>query len=167
MWLLLFVIGGKNEQIFRITISFCPLSTIIFFCLFFLSIFRSFARSFVLSFFLFYPFLYFLLSFIHVRAYDLANEYPPPNALQVIRSWSSLPHPKVASHTQSILTLPPRPTKVIRSVSDHPLPRYQFSLEKWQILPLKFNMTEWILRKMGASRQYSQQLIQNHTNCKI
>jgi len=56
----------------------------------------------------------------------------PPNALQVIRSWSSLPPPKkVASHTQSILTLPPQLTKVIRSVSD-PLPRYEFSVKKHQ-----------------------------------
>jgi len=43
-----------------------------------------------------------------------------------------LPSPqKVASHTQSILTLPPQLTKVIRSVSD-PLQRYDFSVKKYQ-----------------------------------
>jgi len=35
----------------------------------------------------------------------------PPNALQVIRSLSSLPPQKVACHTQSILTLPPNRLK--------------------------------------------------------
>jgi len=47
--------------------------------------------------------------YIRVRAYDLAYDYPPPPTLS--KSYAvGLPYPqKVASHTQSIFTLPNRP----------------------------------------------------------
>jgi len=65
------------------------------------------------------PFKIQCLLTIHVRAYD----YPPPNALQVIRSWSSLPPPKKSRKSYAVnFDPPPQPTKVIRSVSD-PLPK--------------------------------------------
>jgi len=63
--------------------------------------------------------------YIRVRAYD----YPPPNALQVISSWSPSTK-KVASHTRSQFWPSPQPTKVIRSVSDS-LPTYDFSFKKY------------------------------------
>jgi len=45
---------------------------------------------------------------IRVRAYDLAYDYPPPNALQVIRSWSYLP-PK-SRKSYAVNFHPPPPT---------------------------------------------------------
>jgi len=56
---------------------------------------------------------------------------PSPNALQVIRSWSYLPSPKRRKSYAVTFDPPPQPTKVIRSVSD-PLPRYDFSVKKYQ-----------------------------------
>jgi len=70
-----------------------------------------------------------LKPYIHVRAYDLAYDYPPPNALGVIRSWSSIPPPKVASHTHSILTLPPTDQSHMYAVCPTPYQDMTFQLK--------------------------------------